>query len=101
MSISSVIFSTGSYLPEKILSNADLEKMVDTSDEWITQRSGIKNRHIAADDETTADLAIAAAKDALSRGDIDPSTVDGVIVATTTPDQTFPSSQPSRQADAR
>jgi len=87
----SVILSTGSYLPSKVMTNSDLEKIVDTTDEWITQRSGIKSRHIAADDETTADLAIAAAKDALERGSIDPLSIDGVIVATTTPDQTFPS----------
>ncbi|MFK7839196.1 MAG: beta-ketoacyl-ACP synthase III [Bdellovibrionales bacterium] len=91
MSIRSVILSTGAYLPEKIMTNADLEKIVDTSDEWIKQRSGIDSRHIAADDETTADLAIAAARDAMERGGVDPSTIDGVIVATTTPDQTFPS----------
>jgi 3-oxoacyl-[acyl-carrier-protein] synthase-3 len=91
MSVRSVVLSTGSYLPSKILSNADLEKMVDTTDEWITQRSGIKNRHIAADDETTADLAIHAARNALENGDIDPASIEGVIVATTTPDQTFPS----------
>ena len=91
MPIQSVIVSTGSYLPEKVMSNADLEKIVDTSDEWITQRSGIKTRHIAAENETTADLAIAAARDAIERGGIDPLSIDGVIVATTTPDQTFPS----------
>lgn len=84
------IRSTGAYLPEKILTNADLEKMVDTSDEWIEQRSGIKSRHIAADDETTADLAIHAAKQALERSGLNPEDIDGVIVATTTPDQTFP-----------
>ena len=91
MAVRSVILSSGAYLPEKVMTNADLEKIVDTTDEWITQRSGIKSRHIAADDETTADLAIAAARDALERGDIDPQSIDGVIVATTTPDQTFPS----------
>ena len=91
MPIRSVILSTGSYLPEKVMSNADLEKIVDTSDEWITQRSGIKSRHIAAEKETTADLAIAAARDVLERGGVDPLSIDGVIVATTTPDQTFPS----------
>lgn len=91
MSVRSVILSTGAYLPENILTNAALETMVDTSDEWIMQRSGIKQRHIAAANETTADLAIAAAKDAIKNGDIDPATIDGVIVATTTPDQTFPS----------
>lgn len=91
MTLQSVILSTGSYLPKNVMTNADLEKIVDTTDEWITKRSGIKSRHIAADDETTADLAIAAARDALERGGIDPSSIDGVIVATTTPDQTFPS----------
>ena len=78
-------------MPEKILTNKDLEKMVDTSDEWITQRSGIKSRHIAADGETTADLAIAAARQALDASGVSPADIDGVIVATTTPDQTFPS----------
>ncbi len=90
MPVKSVIKATGAYLPEKVLTNADLEKMVDTSDEWIQQRSGIKTRHIAADDQTTADLAIAAAKQALERSGVSAEDVDGVIVATTTPDQTFP-----------
>ena len=85
------IIATGSYLPEKILTNADLEKMVDTSDEWIQQRSGIKSRHIAADDETTGTLAINAARQALERSGLTPADIDGVIVATTTPDHTFPS----------
>lgn len=88
--IRSVIQGTGSYLPEKILTNADLEKMVDTSDEWIVQRSGIQSRHIAADDETTADLAIHAARKALNASGFTADSIDGVIVATTTPDQTFP-----------
>ena len=87
----SIIRSTGSYLPEKILTNADLEKIVDTSDEWITQRSGIKSRHIAADNQTTSDLAINAARQALERSGLSANDVDAVIVATTTPDQTFPS----------
>lgn len=91
MSISSIILSTGSYLPEKILTNADLEKMVDTTDEWITQRSGIKQRHIAAENETTGDMAIAAAKQSLEDSGLSPEDIDGVIVATTTPDRTFPS----------
>ena len=90
MSIKSVIAATGAFLPEKIMTNADLEKIVDTSDEWITQRSGIKQRHIAGDDETTADLAIGAAKQALERSGLSAADIDGVIVATTTPDQTFP-----------
>lgn len=91
MGLTSIILSTGSYLPEKILTNADLEKMVDTSDEWIVQRSGIKQRHIAADNESTGDMAVAAAKKALEAAKLNPSDIDGVIVATTTPDRTFPS----------
>ncbi len=92
MAFSSVIRATGSYLPEKILSNYDLEKMVDTSDEWIVQRSGIKERHIAGDLETTSYMAVQAAKRALAEAkDISVDDIDGVIVATTTPDQTFPS----------
>lgn len=91
MTISSYILSTGSYLPEKILTNADLEKMVDTTDEWIVQRSGIKSRHIAAKDQTTGDMAIAAARKALEASNLKPEDIDGVIVATTTPDRTFPS----------
>jgi 3-oxoacyl-[acyl-carrier-protein] synthase-3 len=89
--LKSIIRATGSYLPEKILTNQDLEKIVDTSDEWITQRSGIKSRHIAADNETTADMAIAAARQALERSGLKPAEIDCIIVATTTPDQTFPS----------
>jgi len=84
------ISGTGSYLPEKILTNADLEKMVETSDEWIVQRSGIKERHIAAKDETTADMAIIAARRAIEAAGISPEQINGIIVATTTPDTTFP-----------
>ena len=90
MPIKSIIKSTGSYLPEKILTNQDLEKIVDTTNEWIEQRSGIKQRHIAADNETTADLAVKAARQALEASGLNPEDIDGVIVATTTPDQTFP-----------
>lgn len=88
--IRSAILSTGAYLPAKILTNADLEKMVDTTDEWIFQRSGIKSRHISAADETTADMAIQAARAALENSGLSAAEIDGVIVATTTPDQTFP-----------
>lgn len=84
------IISTGSYLPKKVATNADLEKIVDTSDEWIFQRSGIKERRIAAEGEATSDLAIHAARQALERSGLKPEDIDGVIVATTTPDQTFP-----------
>ena len=86
-----VIQATGSYLPEKILTNTHMESIVDTTSEWIEQRSGIKQRHIGAEGETTADLAIAAARDALNSGNIGPDSIDCIIVATTTPDQTFPS----------
>jgi len=89
--IKAYISGTGSYLPDKILTNADLEKMVDTSDEWIVQRSGIKERRIAAKDQTTADMAIIAARRALESSGLHPDQIDGVIVATTTPDKTFPS----------
>jgi 3-oxoacyl-[acyl-carrier-protein] synthase-3 len=85
------IKGTGSYLPEKILTNADLEKMVDTSDEWITDRTGIKERHIAADDETTCDLAEQAARNAMDAAGVGPDDIDLIIVATTTPDRVFPS----------
>jgi 3-oxoacyl-[acyl-carrier-protein] synthase-3 len=91
MTIRTIIRSCGSYLPEKILTNADLEKLVETSDEWIVQRTGIKQRHIAAKDETTADLAIAAARNALEASGLKGEDIDGVIVATSTPDTTFPS----------
>lgn len=91
MSVCSVICATGSYLPDKILTNADLEKIVDTSDDWIIQRTGIKERHIAAENQPTSDLAIHAARNALSASGLKPEDIDGVIVATTTPDQSFPS----------
>ena len=85
------IVGTGSYLPEKVLTNADLEKMVETSDEWITDRTGIKKRHIAADDETTCDLAEHASRAAMEVAGIGPDDIDLIIVATTTADQIFPS----------
>ena len=91
MSIRSVIVSTGAYLPSRILTNKELETMVDTSDEWIVQRSGIKERRIAAADETTGTMAVAAARQALERSGLQASDIGGVIVATTTPDKTFPS----------
>ena len=85
------ILSTGSYLPEKALTNHDLEKIVDTSDEWITDRTGIKKRHIAAEGETTCDLAEKASLDAIKTAGIQASDIDLIIVATTTPDRIFPS----------
>ncbi len=85
------IVGTGGYLPEKVLSNHDLEKMVDTSDQWIQERTGIKKRHIAEDNETTCDLAEKAALRAIEAAGIDNSEIDLIIVATTTADQVFPS----------
>lgn len=89
--IYSRIIGTGGYLPRKVLSNHDLEAMVETSDQWITERTGIKNRHIAADGETTCDLAEIAAGAAMEAAGIGPDDIDLVIVATTTPDRVFPS----------
>jgi 3-oxoacyl-[acyl-carrier-protein] synthase-3 len=89
--IYSRIVGTGSYLPEKILSNHDLEKMVETSDQWIQDRTGIKKRHIVADDETTTDLAFNAAEKAIEAAGINNSDIDLIIVATTTPTRVFPS----------
>jgi 3-oxoacyl-[acyl-carrier-protein] synthase-3 len=91
MSLRSVILSTGSYLPDKNVTNKDLEKIVDTNDEWIVQRTGIKERHIAAPDQPTSDMAIHAAQRALESSSLTAADIDGVIVATTTPDQSFPS----------
>ncbi len=85
------ITGTGSYLPQKVLTNADLEKMVDTSDEWIVARTGIRERHIAADNEVTSDLSLAAATRAISSASLAPTDIDLIIVATTTPDMVFPS----------
>jgi len=85
------ITGTGGYLPEKVLTNRDLERMVETSDEWITERTGIKERHIAADDETTTDLAERAVRQALAMAERGPGDVDLIVVATTTPDRVFPS----------
>lgn len=86
----SIIIGCGSYLPEKILTNADLAKKVDTTDEWIEQRTGIKERRIAAKGEKTSDMATRAAERALKMAGIVGSDIDAVILATTTPDQVFP-----------
>ncbi len=85
------IIGTGSYVPERVLSNADLEKLVETSDEWITTRTGIKERRIAGDAEFTSDLATNAAKAALENSGISPTEIDLIIVATITPDKFMPS----------
>ncbi|WEJ57130.1 beta-ketoacyl-ACP synthase III [Devosia sp. FJ2-5-3] len=88
--IRSIVRGVGAYLPQKVLTNAELAKTVDTSDEWIQQRVGIKERHIAAEGEYTSDLAVAAAKNALANAGLTPDDIDLIIVATTTPDYTFP-----------
>ena len=89
--IYSKIKGCGSYLPEKVLTNADLESILDTTDEWITARTGIKKRHIVDKDQFTSDLGYEAAKIALSDANLQPSDIDLIIVATTTPDKVFPS----------
>jgi 3-oxoacyl-[acyl-carrier-protein] synthase-3 len=86
----SKILGCGSYLPERVVTNAELAKTVDTSDEWIVERSGIRQRHIASDGQFTSDLALKAAERALEHASIKAKNVDMVIVATTTPDNTFP-----------
>ena len=86
----SAVTGVGSYLPEQVVTNADLAKIVDTSDEWIVERTGIRQRHKARDDEPTSDLAVAAARRALADAGRAPGDVDLIVVATTTPDMTFP-----------
>jgi len=89
--IYSRIAGTGGYLPERVMTNAELERMVDTTDEWIRTRTGIIKRHIAADNETTCDLSEQAARRAIDAAGIAPADIDLIIVATTTPDVIFPS----------
>jgi 3-oxoacyl-[acyl-carrier-protein] synthase-3 len=90
-SLSASIIGTGSYVPEKVLSNADLERLVETNDEWIVTRTGIRERRIAAQEQTTSDLAAEAAKAALLNAGVGPEELDMIIVATVTPDMFFPS----------
>ena len=89
--IFSKIIGVGSYLPTKVLTNKDLEKSLDTTDEWITLRTGIKERHIVGPDELTSDLAFEAARNAINNAGINSNEIDLIIVATTTPDKIFPS----------
>ena len=96
--IRSRIIATGAYLPSKIVTNHDLEKIVETNDEWIVERTGIKKRHIAADNELTSDMAYEAAKSAIESSDISYNDIDLIIVATTTPDNTFPATATKVQA---
>ena len=86
------IAGTGSYLPERVMTNHDLEQLVETSDQWIRERTGIEQRHIAGDDETTVDLAEQAARNAIESAGIDAREIDLIILATSTPDKIFPSS---------
>ena len=88
--VRSVVLGVGSYLPKKVLTNDDLARIVDTSDEWIQQRTGIKERHIAADGELTSDLGTAAARAALVSANLEASDIDMIVMATATPDNTFP-----------
>ena len=97
--IKSIIAGVGGYLPEKILTNFDLEKMVETSDEWIRERTGIQSRHIASDEQTTSSLAILAAKEALKNAKISGDEIDLIILATTTPDDTTPATAMRVQAE--
>jgi 3-oxoacyl-[acyl-carrier-protein] synthase-3 len=96
-SIRSVVLGCGSYLPERILTNAELAAKVDTSDEWIVQRTGIRQRHIAAEGEFTSHLAIKAAQAAIAHAGIDAQSIDLIVLATSTPDNTFPATAVSVQ----
>ena len=87
----SKISGTGSYLPEKILTNQDLEKMVETNNQWIIERTGIRERHIAAEDQATSDMALIASQRALEMAKLSPKDIDLIIVATTSPDYKMPS----------
>ena len=95
----SILAGCGAYLPDRVIDNHELAKIVDTSDEWIKQRTGIERRHVAADGEYTSDLAVRAADKALKRANLSASQIDLIIVATTTPDQTFPATATKVQAD--
>jgi len=94
----SIVIGCGRYLPERILTNEELAKRVETSDEWIQQRTGIRERRIAADDEKTSDLAINAAKEALASAGVSADDVDMIVLATATPDETFPATATRVQA---
>lgn len=92
MTLRTVVRGVGSYLPARVMTNAELSTIVDTSDEWIVQRSGIRERHIAAEGETTSDLGLAAARNALAAAGLDAQDIDLIVLATSTPDRTFPAS---------
>jgi 3-oxoacyl-[acyl-carrier-protein] synthase-3 len=94
----SVVLGCGSYLPSRILTNADLARMVDTSDEWIVQRTGIRERHVAASGELCSDIALHAARAALADAGLDAQSIDLIVLGTSTPDNTFPATSVSVQA---
>jgi 3-oxoacyl-[acyl-carrier-protein] synthase-3 len=96
--IFSRIMATGSYLPERVMTNAELERMVDTSDDWIRERTGIRERHIVAENESTCDLAERAARAALESAGVDASELDLIVVGTTTPDKIYPATACRLQA---
>lgn len=95
----SVIAGCGSYLPDRVVTNRELAETVDTSDEWIVQRTGIRQRHIAADNQKTSDLALAAAEKAMTAAGVSAADIDLIVLATATPDQTFPSTATRVQAN--
>ena len=96
--VRSVVLGCGSYLPSRVLTNSELSRMVDTSDEWITQRTGIRERHIAAEGENTSDMAVAAARAALASAGVTAQSIDLIVLATSTPDNTFPAAAVAVQA---
>ncbi|WP_315812789.1 beta-ketoacyl-ACP synthase III [Bradyrhizobium sp. SZCCHNR2028] len=90
MTIRSVVLGCGSYLPQRVVTNAELASRIETSDEWIVQRTGIRERHVAAEGEFTSHLAVKAARAALAAADVDPQSIDLIVLGTSTPDNTFP-----------
>jgi 3-oxoacyl-[acyl-carrier-protein] synthase-3 len=99
MVLRSVVAGCAGYLPERIVTNEELARQVDTSDEWIVQRTGIRQRHIAAEDEHTSDLALAAARAAVENAGVAPEEIDLIVLATATPDETFPATATRVQAE--
>lgn len=94
----SLLIGCGSYLPERVVKNQELAEQIQTTDEWIVKRTGIRQRHVAAEGELTSDLALAAARDAIADAGVAPEEIDLIVVATTTPDDTFPSTATKVQA---
>ena len=99
MTIRAVVSGVGHYLPERVVDNAHFESFLDTTDEWIKSRSGIERRHFAADGETTSQMGAAAARGAMEMAGVGPEDIDAIIVATSTPDNTFPSAATVLQAE--